>query len=105
MTDPANDAPNRSPQKEHRVAADGSVESEQFEQLFRATRADVLAYLARRAETAEAGDMLAEVYLVPGGVVATYRSAVSGCGCSGPPAGCCLSTTASRQCSTTCTRS
>ena len=46
------------------VDTQAGAEAERFEQLFRATRVDVLAYLTRRAEAAEAGDLLAEVYLV-----------------------------------------
>lgn len=41
-----------------------SDDSAWFEQLFRATRGDVLAYLTRRAAPADAADLLAEVYLV-----------------------------------------
>ncbi|WP_432537796.1 RNA polymerase sigma factor [Kineococcus arenarius] len=48
----------------HPIAAEAGAQAERFEQLFHATRGDVLAYLTRRAETAEAADLLAEVYLV-----------------------------------------
>ncbi|NAZ80967.1 hypothetical protein GTR02_03950 [Kineococcus sp. R8] len=39
-------------------------DGERFEQLFRDTRVDVLAYLTRRTAPADAADLLAEVYLI-----------------------------------------
>ena len=47
------------------MSASGRTSRENFEQLFRDTRTDLLAYVLRRSRNAEdAADVLAETYLI-----------------------------------------
>jgi DNA-directed RNA polymerase specialized sigma24 family protein len=62
--------------------------SDQFEELYKATRGDILSYLLRRSPTTEdAADALAETYLTAWQGSMWFRKVMQrACGCSVSPA-------------------